>query len=329
MKKIINLLLLVSLFAFANEKPTLTVYTYDAFAASWGPAPKVKKAFEEICDCNINFLGVSSSIATLRKIQLEGKRTKADVLLGLDTAIAQVAKDTKLFSPHGLDTSIIDLPIAYSDDTFVPFDYGTFAFVYDEEKIKNVPNSFEALASMPENFKIVIQDPRSSTSGLGLLLWVKSVYGDKAADYWKRLSPHILTISKGWSESYNLFLKAEADMVLSYTTSPAYHMVEENKYNIKSVVFEEGHYGQIEVAAIVNSSKQKELAKKFLKFLYSKTFAELIPTANWGYPVIKGIKLHEAFNKLHKPKEFILMDGKEVQEKRKIIVDEWLKAIKK
>jgi len=329
MKKTIYLLLLTSILVFANEKPTLTVYTYDSFAASWGPAPKIKKAFEKTCDCNIKFLGVASSISTLRKIQLEGKRTKADVLLGLDTAIAQVAKDTNLFSPHGLDTSIIDLPIEYNDDTFVPFDYGTFAFVYDEEKLKNVPNSFEALVSMPEDFKIVIQDPRSSTSGLGLLLWVKSVYGDKSADYWKRLSPHILTISKGWSESYNLFLKGEADMVLSYTTSPAYHMVEENKYNIKSVVFKEGHYGQIEVAAIVKSSKQKELAKKFLKFLYSKEFAQIIPTANWGYPVIKGVKLHEAFSKLHKPKEFILMDGKEVQEKRKAIINEWLNAVQK
>ncbi|MGB1226637.1 MAG: thiamine ABC transporter substrate-binding protein, partial [Poseidonibacter sp.] len=166
MKKTILLLILTTIFAYANEKPTLTVYTYDAFAASWGPAPKVKKAFEKTCDCNINFVGVSSSIATLRKIQLEGKKTKADILLGLDTAIAQVAKDTNLFLAHGLDISSIDLPNAYKDDTFVPFDYSYFAFVYDEEKTKNVPKSFEELASMPEDFKIVIQDPRSSTPGL-------------------------------------------------------------------------------------------------------------------------------------------------------------------
>ena len=329
MKKTIYLLLLTSILAFANEKPTLNVYTYDAFAASWGPAPKVKKAFEKTCNCNINFVGVSSSIATLRKIQLEGKKTKADVLLGLDTAIAEVAKDTKLFSVHGLDTSIIDLPNSYKDDTFVPFDYSYFSFVYDEEKTKNAPKSFEELASMPDDFKIVIQDPRSSTPGLGLLLWVKSVYGDKASDYWKRLAPHILTITKGWSEAYGLFLKGEADMALSYTTSPAYHMVEENKFNIKSADFKEGHYAQVEVAAIVESSKQKELGKKFLKFLYSKEFAELIPTSNWAYPVIKGVKLHDAFDKLHKPQEFILMNGEIVQEQRKAIIDEWLKAVQK
>ena len=46
MKKIIYLLLITTILAFANEKPTLTVYTYNSFAASWGPAPKIKKAFE-------------------------------------------------------------------------------------------------------------------------------------------------------------------------------------------------------------------------------------------------------------------------------------------
>lgn len=329
MKTIIYLLLATSILAFASGKPTLTVYTYDSFAASWGPAPKIKKAFEKQCDCTLNFVGVSSSIATLRKIQLEGKKTKADILLGLDTATAQIAKETNLFSMHELDTSNIDLPNEYKDDIFIPFDYSYFAFVYDQEKIQKIPDSFEALASMPKDFKIVMQDPRSSTPGLGLLLWVKSIYGDKAADYWKRLAPYILTITKGWSESYGLFLKGEADMVLSYTTSPAYHMIEENKYTIKSAPFKEGHYAQIEVAAIVKSSTQKKLAKEFLSFLYSKEFAKIIPTSNWAYPVRDGVEIHKAFEQLHKPQEFILIDGKTVQQNRKAIIDEWRKAIQK
>lgn len=327
MKKIVYLLALTSLMLFASEKPNLKIYTYDAFAASWGPGPKIKEAFEKECNCTIDFVSVSSSISTLRKIQLEDKKTKADVILGLDTAIAQVAKDTNLFLSHGLDTSSITLPAKFNDDTFIPFDYSFFSFVYDEEKVKNPPKSFEELASMPKNFKIVIQDPRSSTPGLGLLLWVKSIYGDKAGDFWKRLAPHILTVTKGWSEAYGLFLKGEADMVLSYTTSPAYHMIAENKYNIKSANFKEGHYGQIEVAAIVKYTKQKELAKKFLEFLYSDTFAQIIPTTNWAYPVKDGIKLHEDFNKLYKPQTMKLLDGKTVQENRKAIINEWLEAI--
>jgi len=329
MLKIIQYLLLSTVIIIAAEKPILTIYTYDAFAASWGPAPKIKQAFEKEHNCNIKFVGLSSSIGALRKIQLEGKRTKADILLGLDTSIAQVAKKTGLFIPHELNTSKLDLPAPYNDDTFTPFDYSFFAFVYDEKKLKKVPDSFEALASMSKDFKIVIQDPRSSTAGLGLLLWVKSVYGDKAGEYWKRLAPHILTITKGWSEAYGLFLKGEADMVLSYTTSPAYHMVEENRTNIKAASFKEGHYGQIEVAAVLKSSTKKALAKEFLAFMHTKTFADIIPTANWAYPVVKGAKLHKAFDSLYRPEKMILMDGKIVEVQRKAIVDEWLEAIAK
>lgn len=308
---------------------TLTVYTYGAFAADWGPAPKIKKIFEKEHNCTVNFVAASSSIGALRKIQIEGGNTKADILLGLDTATAEIAKNTGLFVTHGIDLSKLDLPIAYHDKTFVPFDYSYFAFVYDSDKVKNPPTSFEELVNMPEDFKIVIQDPRSSTPGLGLLLWINEIYHDKSQEYWKKLSPHILTITKGWSEAYGIFLKGEADMVLSYTTSPAYHIVDENKTNYKAADFKEGHYAQIEVAGMVNTSKHKILGKKFLEFLVSEKFAEIIPTANWAYPVIKTDTLPKAFDTLSVPKKVFLRSGEEVEDTRKELIKEWFEALKK
>jgi len=258
---------------------------------------------------------------------MEGKNTKADILLGLDTSIAQTAKETGLFATHSVDTSRASLPIAWSDDTFVPFDYSYFAFVYDSNRTKNVPTSFDAPA-MPKDFKIVIEDPRSSTPGLGLLLWVKSLYGDKAADYWKALAPHILTITKGWSEAYGLFLKGEADMVLSYTTSPAYHIIAEGKRQYKVAPFG-AHYGQIEVAAMLKSSPHKALAQKFLQFMLSDSFQDIIPTTNWTYPAVKTAKgLPEGFKGLYVPEKMLLMDGKTVETHRKATI-EWLKATAK
>jgi len=332
MIKIIQLLLLSIFFSItanaSDTKPTLTIYTYDSFTASWGAAPKIKEAFEKLHECNVKFVGLSSSIGALRKIQLEGKNTKADILLGLDTSIAQTANKTGLFVRHELNTSTLELPVAYNDENFVPYDYSYFAFVYDADKLKNPPLSFEALAKMPKDFKIIIQDPRSSTPGLGLLLWVKSVYGEKSGEYWKRLAPHILTITKGWSESYGLFLKGEADMVLSYTTSPAYHIIEEKKANFKTANFKEGHYGQIEVAAVLKSSKNKILAKKFLAFMHSEAFANIIPTTNWAYPVVKTKQgLPKAYETLTVPSKMILLDGKKVEENRKAIIREWLNEI--
>jgi len=311
-----------------TETEVLTIYTYDAFATDFGPAPKIKAIFEKKNRCILKFVGASSSISALRKIQIEGKKSKADILLGLDTATVELAKETGLFEEHGQDLSLLALPISYNDAFFLPFDYGYFAFVYDSDKTKNPPHSFEALASMPDDFKIVIQDPRSSTAGLGLLLWIKEIYGEKAGEYWKRLSPHILTITKGWSEAYGLFLKGEADMAFSYTTSPAYHIIDENRTNYKAADFKEGHYAQIEVAAILKQSHHKMLAKKFMKFLISQEFASIVPTANWAYPAIKSKMLPKAFEGLHVPSKVFLQEGKEIQKNKKHIIDEWLKALR-
>ena len=323
------ILLLTTLLQAESNKPTLVIYTYDSFTASWGPAPKIKEAFEKKYNCNLEFVSTSSAIGSLRKIQLEGVKTKADVLLGLDKSSAGIARKTNLFIKHGLDTSKLNLPIQWNDEEFLPYDYGYFAFVYDESKTKKVPNSFEELLKMPKDFKIIIQDPRSSTPGLGLMLWVKKIYGENASAYWKKLSPHILTITKGWSEAYGLFLKGEADMVLSYTTSPAYHIIAENKTNYKTANFKEGHYGQIEVSAILKSSKQKKLAKKFLEFTLSETFANIIPTTNWSYPVVKTKEgLPKGFNSLHVPSKMLLIDDKTIEQNRKKYQNEWLDAVK-
>ncbi len=310
-----------------NDPNTLTIYTYDAFAADWGPAPKIKKIFEKSHHCKLHFVGVSSSIGALRKIQLEGNSTKADILLGLDSATAEIAKDTGLFATHDNNLSRLSLPFGYADRVFVPFDYSYFAFVYDSNKLKNPPLSFEALVDMPKDFKIVIEDPRSSTPGLGLLLWVKEIYGEKATDYWKRLAPHILTITKGWSEAYNLFLKGEADMVLSYTTSPAYHQLMEKRDNYKAAIFPEGHYAQIEVAGMLKSSQHKALAREFLHFLHSAQFAHLIPDTNWAYPVVQ-IKTPLPFS-VPIPKKSFIWEGKKVEKIRKSLIEEWLEAVKK
>ncbi|MFK5980976.1 MAG: thiamine ABC transporter substrate binding subunit [Rhizobiaceae bacterium] len=322
--------LAVTVPASSADKPNLTIYTYDSFAADWGPAPKIKESFEKNCNCTLTFVAADSSIGALRKVQLEGPDTKADVVLGLDTNIAEAARATGLFAEHGVVTTNLDLPEKWSDKVFLPFDYSYFAFVYDTNIVKNPPTSFAELAAMPDDFKIVIQDPRSSTPGLGLVLWVREIFGDKAPEYWKSLAPKILTVTKGWSDAYGLFLKNEADMVLSYTTSPAYHLIADGKSNYASARFNDGHYMQIEVAGILRSTKQQELAGKFMQFMLSDAFQDLIPTTNWAYTVTKTKKgLPKGFETLHVPEKSLLFDGQLVEKNRKAYISEWLDAIGK
>ncbi len=208
LKKLLPLLVLVTAPAFA--KPVLTVYTYDSFAADWGPGPAVKKAFEADCDCELKFVALEDGVSLLNRLRMEGKNSKADVVLGLDNNLLQAATDTKLFAKSNVPASAVNVPGGWSNDTFVPFDYGYFAFVYDKNKLKNPPKSLKELVESEQKWRVIYQDPRTSTPGLGLLLWMQKVYGDKAPEAWQKLAAKTVTVTKGWSEAYGLFLKGKA-----------------------------------------------------------------------------------------------------------------------
>ena len=263
------------------QTPELTIYTYDSFVTEWGPGPAIEAAFEETCGCDLVFSGHGDGAALLSRLRLEGARTDADIVLGLDTNLTHAAAETGLFAPHGLSPDL-DLPTDWSDPMFLPYDWGYFAFVGNEGGPS--PASFRELAQ--SDASIVIQDPRSSTPGLGLALWVQLAYGEEAEDLWAELSDNVVTVTPGWSEAYGLFLEGEADLVLSYTTSPAYHLIAEDDPSKVALEFEEGHYMQVEVAGIIESTDQPELARQFMEFMVSDAFQSIIPTTNWMYPAV-------------------------------------------
>ncbi len=322
-----GLCLLLS-FNVAAEKPILTIYTYDSFTSDWGPGPQVKTVFEKQCECELKFVGLEDGVSLLSRLKLEGSNTRADIVLGIDTNLTADARATGLFEDHGLTMTGSALPQSWNDSVFLPYDYGYFAFVYNQEKLGQPPASLKELIENENGPEILIQDPRTSTPGLGLLLWVKKVYGDKATEAWEKLSRRIVTVSKGWSEAYGLFLKGEAPMVLSYTTSPAYHLIAEQDNRFAAAKFSEGHYQQIEVAGIISSSQQKKLAKEFLSFMLSESFQSIIPTTNWMYPAaLPASKLPEGFAGLVKPSTTLLFADNEIATKRKQWVNEWLEAM--
>ncbi|WP_127142407.1 thiamine ABC transporter substrate binding subunit [Pelagibacterium montanilacus] len=319
-----------SLGSVANAQDNhLTVYTYDAFAADWGPGPALKAGFEARCDCTIDFVAADSSIGALRRAQLEGEDTEADIILGLDTATMGEGIESGLFVEHGLDYPELDLPMDWADPVFAPVDYGYFAFVYDTEALDTPPASFQDLVALPEDFRIVIQDPRASTPGLGLVLWIKAVYGEEAAAYWEELAPYILTVTGGWSESYDLFLAGEADMVLSYTTSPAYHVIAEDETRYQAARFEEGHYTQIEVAGILGSSPDIDLARAFLDYLMTPEAQATLPETNWMYPIVEPEGgLNPGFDAMIDPDPALLLDADTVAANTRAWIDEAFAALR-
>ncbi len=308
---------------------TLTVYTYSSFVSDWGPGPAIETAFEAECGCDLEFVGIEDGVAILSRLRLEGERTRADIVLGLDMNLVTEAAGTGLLAPHGLDLADLDTPVDTEmfGNLFVPYDWGYFSFVYDSETLTTPPMSLKTLVENSD-VEILIQDPRTSTPGLGLLLWMREVYGDGAAAAWQKLRPRIVTVTSGWSEAYGLFLEGEAPMVLSYTTSPAYHVTVEEEDRYRAAAFSEGHYLQVEVAAKVATTDQEALADRFLAFMLTPAFQSVIPTTNWMYPVVipEG-GLPPAFEDLIEPARALLTAPETVAGNRGQWIDEWLAAM--
>jgi thiamine transport system substrate-binding protein len=119
-------------------------------------------------------------------------------------------------------------------------------------------------------------------------------------------------------------------MVLSYTTSPAYHMIEEKTERYQAASFMEGHYLQVEVAGMLKASTRKELAKRFLVFMTSPGFQDNIPTKNWMFPAAPtSSPLPQAFDKLVRPERTLMLPPGEVAANRRQWIDEWLAVMSK
>ncbi|WP_208347944.1 thiamine ABC transporter substrate-binding protein [Pseudaestuariivita rosea] len=306
------------------ETPVLTVYAPDYFASEWGPGPAIEQAFEATCACDLQF--VTGDV--LPRLLLEGERTRADAVIGLNTDVTARARATGLFAPHGQDTSDLTMPIDWTDEVFLPFNWGHTAFIYDTTRMDQPPASFDDLLAAPDDLKIVIQDPRSSISGLALMLWVKAIYGDGAEEAWEQLQPNILTVTKGWSESYGMFTDGEADMVLSYTTSPAYHIIAEGDDTKQAAIFDEGHYFMVELAAQVAGTDQPELAQAFMDFILSEAFQSIIPEGNWSFPAkLEADKLPEGFEQLKLPEKVLFYSEEEAEALRGPALEEWRRAL--
>tara|TARA_B100000085_G_scaffold96375_1_gene87439 strand:- start:45 stop:713 length:669 start_codon:yes stop_codon:yes gene_type:complete len=209
-----------------------------------------------------------------------------------------------------------------------PFDYGYIAFVYDSERIQEPPQSLEDLTAPRFRNRIVIENPKTSSPGLSMLHWTISVYGEENyLDYWKRLKPNLLTITDGWSAAYGMFTKGEVPMVLSYVTSPAYHLEYEKTERYRAAEFPNGHYRQVEFAGILKGSKNPERAREFIDFMLSEGFQDAIPLTNWMFPVIQYQPLPDSFRVAPQPKTVAELAPSRVRDQNSKWLKDWSRSM--
>lgn len=277
----------------------LRIYCYDSFASS-GLGKKIIPIFEEMYDCKVTLESTGSGGTILNRLILEKDKPLADVAIGINNSFMHKALAEDIFlayEPKNIVNIKDENLLLDSTNRLIPFDYNYYAFVYDSEVLKKPPLTFGEMQSSIWKDKIIFIDPRTSSAGYGLLVWTLSVYGDRGFDpFWRSIKDNILTTPSSWGEAYSAFLAGEAPIVLSYATSPAYHIEYDNTDRYKAFIPEEGGFREVEFAGIVKGSRNTYLAKKFIEFMLTEDFQKHIPKTQWMMPVIENVAIPESFS---------------------------------
>jgi len=330
MKKIVVLLIVVGVcFSFSDsgysqDKEELVIYAYDSFI-SWGLAEATMHKFEAAHNCKITLIGVGDAGQVLNKAILEKDHPQADILVGIDNNYLAKALKHEILEPYPSKNITVVPKELILDPSFhlTPFEYGFLAFVYDTQKIQGPPKSLKELTDPKWRGKIILEDPRTSSPGVSFLLWTIAAFGEENyLDYWEKLKPSILTITEGWDTAYGMFTSGEAPIVLSYATSPAYHVETEKSTRYLAAPMAEGFYRQIEGMGIVKGAKHRALAEQFIDFMLTVDFQKEIPLTQWVFPINPNVQLPESFKYAAKSEKFLTIAPERIEQN----YDQWLKA---
>ncbi len=265
-----------------SEAKSLRLLAYSSFISSWGPGPTLVRMFEH--EYSRSHRGQSVKVELLQAedaglLLAKMKILSSDVVIGFD----QFSRPQAIAATHWKKHLVKET--RYSDEEFLAFDWAPIGFVYREGEI-DPPTSLADLLHPRFKGKIALQDPRSSSPGFQFLSWVADeMPGDKSVEYLRKLKANIHSVSGSWSQSYGMFTRGLATLVLSYATSPLYHRYTEKDDRYRFAVFKSPHPVQVEFAAIPDSCEQCELALLFLKFLNGPPAQAVIMNKNWMLPV--------------------------------------------
>ena len=304
-----------------REAKKLTVYTYASF-----PTALVDRAcedFQKKHGVELVFESFNDTGTLFSQLIREKEKPVADAVIGLDSVYFLRAAREDLFRayrPKATDKIPADL-VFDPEFRLIPFDFGYVLLNYDSEKLEQVPTSHQDLLDPVYKGKIILTNPLTSSPGQIFLLTTVALFGeDGYIDYWRALRKNVLAIAAGWDEAYGMYTAGEAPIVLSYGTSPAYHIIYEQTGRYKPLVLDGAAYAQIEGVGILKGSKNPKAAELLIEYLLSPEFQALIPESQFMYPVRSDVELPPAF-RLTTPVENLLNLPLETVEAN---LDKWL-----
>ena len=304
------------------QKTELTVLTYNSLFAD--PKYDLEGNFSEfsgIPKSNINIIRLDDANELVTNLEIE--KGQSDVVIGIDNVLIHLIENKsellELYTPSVIDQIDINLIQNLDPDKYlIPYDYGIISFWYQNQIINSGTHpeltnlTLDSLLESELLSKLIVENPKYSSPGLGFLLWTIAVYGDPEInleglingnwrDWWKAARGEIM-IQRSWNDAWTIF-STEAEgkpIMISYGTSPAYGFCQWQDDSTSAVVTYENDkpnaWLQIEGIGLVKDAPNKENAKEFIDWFLDSELQSELPEHQWMYPANTKANVSECFD---------------------------------
>ena len=257
-------------------------------------------SFEKKTNIKVNIISAKAN-QLMEKIELEGRYTKADILLTVDVARLLEAKNKKLFK--AVESNILkkSIPREYrdKDNKWFGLSLRSRIFIYHKDRV--LPKELKGyLSLMDKNWKSRIL-VRSSNNVYNQSL-VSAMISNYGIDVTKKFligfrNNFARDPSGGDRDQIRAVISGEGDLALvnSYYYLKMKKNDKENKLKDLRLHFPADDkmktHMNISGAGIIKYSKNYDNAVKFLEFLVTKEAQKIYADINLEYPIIDNLEL--------------------------------------
>lgn len=288
--KFLALFILMTTMIFGNE---VNIYTHRHYDTD----KQLFSQFEKETGIKVNVVKAKAS-QLIKKIEIEGKDTPADVLITVDAGRLYEAKAKGLLQNVKSEKLEKNIPshLRDADNNWFGLTYRARIIAYNPEKtdVKEL-STYEALTDKKWKGKIVV---RSSTNIYNQSLIASMIVNngyDKTFNWAENLVKNFARNPKGNDRAQAKAVyagQAELAIMNTYYMGKMFDSKDPKERAVArslKIFFpnqnDRGTHINISGAGVVKHSKNRENAIKFIEFLSSKKAQKLFAEANYEYPV--------------------------------------------
>lgn len=322
-----------------DEPPVIRLMTHDSFDMS----AELLTDFEAETGIRVEVFKAGDGGEILNKAILSKDAPLADVLFGVDNTFLSRALDNDLFLPYDspILADITDSLRLDPQNRALPVDFGDVCLNYDEAWFAGrglaPPDSLADLADPAYAGLTVVENPATSTPGLGFLLTTIDAFGeDGYLDYWARLVDNDVLVVDGWETAYYSHFTAASEgdrpIVVSYAGSPAaevyYAETPPDEAPTAAVLTDGTCFRQIEFVGILRGTQKEKEAQQLVDFLLDRRFQEDIPLKMFVYPANETAVLPDVFQQYSQtPAAPVQLDPARITANREAWIQAWTEVV--